>query len=132
MKPTNEQIIKALEYLETENNPIVQPDGITIDEPFGGYIAAFGGAVVQMGLLPAVMLYDSHSDGNTCRQKISQALFDLYKTDVTPAPTETNFYEYLQCNFVANDPDYLWCRKEVMQWVIALKMAMRTFKFVKL
>jgi len=137
MKPTNQQILDALTYLNSDNSKNIvkkkkDKDGNETDEryipnAYNGYIAALGGTMVQMGLLPTVMVYHNHNKGNTQRKHITDALFALYKIG-KDGIAENNFFDYLTNNWDENMMK-TW-RKEIMQIAIALKMGIRSFELI--
>ncbi|MEL6866209.1 MAG: hypothetical protein AAFP19_17400 [Bacteroidota bacterium] len=131
IKPNKQQIIQALRFLESDEKSIVKTAGPKkfIDKTYNGYIAAFGGTVVQMGLFPAVMLYHNDKREGTCRRHITTAIFELYKKNHQDI-TANNLFEFLRP--IAEPEQVYKVRSEIMQIALALKMAIRSYELKEL
>jgi CRISPR-associated protein Cmr5 len=112
-KRIEEYIPRALEALKTAN---IVVNG-AFNSEFGGYIAAFGPSVIQSGLLPTVAFY---SCKDAClakdRQKIGVAILRIISQD-----SKESLLDYINNRTEET-------KQEVLDAVIALKLALRTFK----
>ena len=94
-----------------------------IPKEYNGYIAAFGPSIIQMGVIPAVAAYsncNTQKGKNTI--KICNAIYNLINND------NGSLLNYvLQDNGVV--PTYK--KREIMNAITALKLAIRTFEFEK-
>ncbi len=140
MKPTEKQIINALEYLGSKKaEKIVKSDETDatkkyIPNTFNGYIASFGGSIVQAGLLPTALIYCNDSE----RKKLAEALFHLYeqeeeyKKDVKQE--DNNLMDYLQRKWKQEGittRDKQRIRNKLVQIATALKLAIRSYELKK-
>jgi len=108
---------------------IIKKEG-HIDKVYKGYIESFGPTVIQSGLLPAICLYEkkgtsSEGDKKCIIKAIQYILQDYFeeKND-TKADSKGGFLE-----LVEKKPDKAECKEKIMNAVIALKLAIRTFEF---
>ncbi|MEZ4773690.1 MAG: hypothetical protein R3D00_10955 [Bacteroidia bacterium] len=131
--PRIEQMIpKAIEVLQSE----VANGGTTIPDKFKGYFASFGAAVVQSGLLPAVIFYgqkENQKEGgkaNTgpqeARWKVTWCIYRLIFPD---KKVETDKHAALK-NYLLGKTNQLTEAEEmnILDAALALKMALRTFE----
>lgn len=115
-----EQLIPlAFKAIET---CIIKKDG-HIDKVYKGYIESFGPTVIQSGLLPAICLYEkkgTSSEGDKIR--VIEAIQYILPTDFTNSPSKFS-------TLVGGRTDKVECKEKIMNAVIALKLAIRTFEF---
>lgn len=101
---------------------IIKKDG-HIDKVYKGYIESFGPTVIQSGLLPAICLYEkkgTSSEGDKIR--VIEAIQYILPTDFTNSPSKFSM-------LVGGRTDKVECKEKIMNAVIALKLAIRTFEF---
>ena len=93
---------------------------------FGGYISSLGAAIVQSGLLPAMIFYENDdSQSNEDRTKVAKAIklilnSEYYKMNIT----QRKIAEYILEND-ANQDDLL---KNVTEAATAMKLALRLYE----
>jgi hypothetical protein len=125
-KAVEDYIPKA--YIALKVAGVVDEKG-EIDNTFKGYIASFGAAIAQSGMLPAISYFsaDGQSKG---RSKLIISIYMLVTTTDT-LPKETLFDYYLN---VLNKHDNSELRKldeKIYNAAIALKLVMNLYKIVK-
>lgn len=116
MKLSVDTVEKACDALTKSG--IVDKNG-EYDKEFKGYISAFGVAVVQMGLYPALLIFEDES-ANTKgdRSKLADALgIFLDKTDKL-----SKHYASL------DEEERKLMQKRVNEALVALKLALRIYK----
>lgn len=92
---------------------------------YNGYIASFGAAVIQSGLLPAVIFFENtNANSEEKRFKVIHALVFILNNHFAMVDVKLPFHKYL-LEEGCNTSDIL---KNVNQAVAALKLALRTFK----
>lgn len=115
-----EQLIPlAFKAIET---CIINKDG-HIDKVYKGYIESFGPTVIQSGLLPAICLYEkkgTSSEGD--KSRVIEAIQYILPTDFTNSSSKFS-------TLVGGRTDKVECKEKIMNAVIALKLAIRTFEF---
>ena len=100
---------------------------------FNGYISSFGASIVQAGLLPTVIFFENENSGaDDDRGKICKAIYLMLERKNDPTFPVTNlgrkhFHQHLLEQERFKDPKLL---KEVANYAVALKIALRTFKLV--
>lgn len=97
-----------------------QFDLAKIEGTLEGQIAAFGGNVVQSGLLPALLFYQQK------RQEVYKALDEIHKRQF--GQRGIDLVELAKSKTGSQD-DYNLVRSQVMQCAVGLKLAMRTYAF---
>ena len=102
---------------------------IPVPKAFKGYFSAFGAAVVQSGMLPAVIFFENDTGRTEAdRPQVIKAVFKLLKKKLLIPGTATNgLTAYLLES--ANRQKEL--QKPIVEAAIALKIALRTFKIEK-
>ena len=99
-------------------------DKKSIPSEYSGYIAAFGAAVIQSGLLPAIAFFQREkADSAQDKKKLTRAILHI----LSPGKPETA--TLLDHALAAQDPRAL--KQEVLTAATALKLAIRTFKLDK-
>lgn len=102
----------------------------TVPNEYKGYIDSFGSVIVQNGLIPAVVFFensggkDSASGGQVAenRKKLMSSILK-----VTGQANHKTLYDYITVSMPKKDIKFL--RDEIVRAAIAVKLALRTFKF---
>lgn len=110
-----EEIERALKAIEAEN---LAPNG-TVSSEVLGYVASFGAAVIQSGLVAAVVFFGQESTDSDAkdRPKLIRALHYMMGS---PGST---LLQHLR----ANPNDLLAIESDLLEKAVALKLALRTF-----
>lgn len=114
-------LVAAIKYLKNK------PDGIfsgnKVQKEFPGYIASFGSAIIQSGLLPSVALFSQQGGQGKNKIPLMNAIFELVKKT---EDQQRNFLDLALAN-----KDNKQFEQEVIRAAISLKLAMRTFEIDK-
>ncbi|WP_035068448.1 type III-B CRISPR module-associated protein Cmr5 [Anditalea andensis] len=125
MKLNEELIRTAIKAIEHEK--IADENG-QYKRQYNGYIASFGAAIIQSGLLPAVIFFENaNANSEENKTKVINALVYVLKEHYKLAHIGLPFHSYL-LQEGRNTPELL---NEVNQAAAALKLALRTFKKMK-
>jgi len=89
------------------------------DNEYAGYISAFGPSVIQAGLIPTVAFYGRKS-GDADRKKVGDAILKV----VAPNENHQEFLFYV----LAHDNDRDETKRKILDAIVALKLAIRTFE----
>lgn len=119
-------------------------NGEIISESYNGQIAAFSVSVALSGLKPTMAVYyseksssevdktkvdKSEEDKNKVdKSKVVELLADMYNKDKKDNLSPKAFYEKIIGLSPKDEPDM---RRVIIEYAIALKLAIRTFKFNK-
>lgn len=97
---------------------------IELPKEFKGYISSFGASIIQSGLLPTVAFFENKdSKSEADRIKITEMIFNIL--DI-----ERDYEEYKLLNYLLeNKENEKEIKEDIENIAIALKLAMRTFKF---
>lgn len=116
MKLSVETVAKACDALTKSG--IVDKNG-EYDKEFKGYISAFGVAVVQMGLYPALLIYEDKSANTGAKRYLLADALGIFldKTDKL-----SEHYKSL------NEETRKLMQKRVNEALVALKLALRIYK----
>jgi len=124
MKPNPDLISRALNKLQATPKPNFFV-GDKIPNKYKGYISSFGGSIVQLGVMPACMVFIANPD----KKKIVTILFAIYKDKFSIAGNP-ELIDYL------NNYWPQWQHAERKQFrnrmaavAVSFKLAMRTFEF---
>lgn len=129
----NNLIPKAMVAIEESG---IANNGV-VEKEFKGYISSMGASIIQAGLLATLAFYQNDSGKKADSSNLLKAILILIKTNDT---TETNLIKYVinksKDNVTGNyvsandlDPDKIYIlEEEVSDALIALKLALRTFK----
>lgn len=133
MKISKEQIEYAIEALRKNN--IISKNN-RYPKAFKGYISSFGAAVIQSGLIPAIIFFENEdNDADADRPRIIGALkyiinakYEQDSTDGTvPAssriPENCSMAQYIMEH---RNTDQLL--KEITEAAVAMKLALRMYK----
>lgn len=119
-------IIKAEEALNNKEVKIFKDEKAkTIPSEFNGYISAFGAAIIQSGLLPAMAFYmNKKSQPKSERGQLINAIaVMLDKADGNELFTE--------CKKLQEKEEQLdVLKRKIIESAIALKLVIRTYKLV--
>jgi hypothetical protein len=128
MKPEPNLILSALKLLDnTSTNQGMVKEG-KIENKYKGYVASFGGSVVQMGIMPACMAFCA--DDN--KKKVAELMFSIFKEVYLPNSDLKGLESYLIDNWREwGEGERKTFRMKFTKAAVSLKMAMRTFEFDK-
>jgi hypothetical protein len=101
-------------------------NGEIVSDSYNGQIAAFSVSVALSGLKPAMALYYSgKGSSDVDKKEIIKLLAAMYSKENTP--TDADKFFQLVIRAAGNDLAVL--KKRIIEYGIALKLAIRTFKF---
>ena len=101
-------------------------NGVIVSDSYNGQIAAFSVSVALSGLKPAMALYYSgKGSSDVDKKEIIKLLAAMYSKENTP--TDADKFFQLVIRAAGNDLAVL--KKRIIEYGIALKLAIRTFKF---
>jgi len=123
-KERKNQLIKwASEVIESSS---ICKDGVIISDSYNGQIAAFSVSVSLSGLKPAMALYYSGKGSSDVDKKnIIELLAAMYSKENGQTNTDAFFQQVIR----ANEDALADLQKKIIEYGIALKLAVRTFKF---
>lgn len=111
------------------NNHSVYDGHQVVSESFNGQIAAFSVSVALSGLKPAMALYYSNTGSSEIDKKqIIELLAGMYSMDKGTQHDAKSLYNSI---VKLEDNDVPAIKKLILEYAIALKLAIRTFKFKK-
>ncbi len=103
-------------------------NGIIESESFNGQIAAFSVAVAMSGLKPAMAIYyDRDNNSSIDKSMIIDLLANMYSKENSFLNKDDFFKEVIY----AEGEKEQSLRNTIIEYAIALKLAIRTFKFKK-
>lgn len=103
-------------------------NGIIESESFNGQIAAFSVAVAMSGLKPAMAIYyDRDNNSSIDKSMIIDLLANMYSKE-NPFLNKDDFFKEV---IYAEGEKEQTLRNTIIEYAIALKLAIRTFKFKK-
>lgn len=103
-------------------------NGIIESESFNGQIAAFSVAVAMSGLKPAMAIYyDRDNNSSIDKSMIIDLLANMYSKENSFLNKDDFFKEVIY----AEGEKEQTLRNTIIEYAIALKLAIRTFKFKK-
>ncbi len=130
----NNLIPKAIHAIR---NSEIEKNGIVAKE-YKGYISSMGASIIQAGLLATLAFYQNDSNKKADSSKVLKALFEMIRSGNT---VDNNLIQYVINNssneniagdFVSEENlvfDKLYLiEEEISDALIALKLALRTFK----
>lgn len=138
MKPNPELIPRAVQAINELE--IADPAGQVPNE-FKGYIDSFGAAIVYNGLIPAVVFYESKGKDTADkekqtveinRNKLMQAILQLlpHQEGKKLSSNENALYNYI-LHRKHQGHSMRKIRQDVVDAGIAVKLALKTFKFTR-
>ncbi len=115
--------IKAVEKIILEGKT-----GKPVPRPFKGYISAFGAAVIQSGILPAVAFYSAKGGAEEDRTNVIRAIeYILNRQENFQYNDNETLLKYL----VEHPAERENLTAKIMDAATALKLALRTFEIEK-
>jgi len=112
-----EAIVEKIQDKDKKNK------GKPIPKPFTGYIASFGPSMIQSGLLPTVLFYSEKGDAKADRRKVLNAICWMIREPGKEPMTIVQLMDHI----IALKRDTFRIKKEILEAVIALKLALRVF-----
>lgn len=134
---------KTLQELIPQARQVISEVGMAnasgeVSTLFKGYISSFGASIVQAGLLPTVIFFENDSETeNKARKKVCQAIYLLIEREKTPNKPTPNVQNYEFNAYLLGKEDGQQrfenprLLQKVVDYAIALKIALRTFKMVE-
>jgi CRISPR-associated protein Cmr5 len=98
---------------------------LEVPSEFKGYISSFGAAVIQSGILPALIFFEDKGSAMEDRTKLLKAIM-LMKCWAGKDDNNISLVEYYK-NMPTGEKDL--AESQILQSAIAIKLALRTFKF---
>ena len=98
-----------------------------VSDSYNGQIAAFSVSVALSGLKPAMALYYSgKGSSDVDKKEIIKLLAAMYRKETGTQTSADAFYQQV---IGANENELAGLQKKIIEYGIALKLAVRTFKF---
>jgi len=123
MKVKTNTLEAAINLLKDPNYEIVSHS--TIKNTYKGYVSAFGGSIVQSGIAPACVAFL----GDDNKKIIVEAIYKICKNTFVNAGYSHNTLSVRKEQ--NGDISSKIFRNQMAEAAIALKLAMRTYEFVK-
>ncbi len=102
-------------------------NGVIVSDSYNGQIAAFSVSVALSGLKPAMALYYSGKGSSDIDKKeIIKLLASMYSKEIG---SETSADVFFQQVIDTNGNELACMQKKIIEYGVALKLAVRTFKF---
>lgn len=102
-------------------------NGAIVSDSYNGQIAAFSVSVALSGLKPAMALYYSgKGSSDVDKKKIIELLAAMYSKEKGVVKNADAFFQEV---IKSNGKEMAGFKKQIMEYGIALKLAVRTFKF---
>ena len=121
----NQLMVWANEVIASSS--ICNREGVIVSESYNGQIAAFSVSVALSGLKPAMALYFSgKGSSDVDKKEIVKLLAAMYSKETG---SNKNADEFFQQVINANGNNLADLKKKIIEYGIALKLAVRTFKF---
>lgn len=129
MKSTQDMIAPAITWVGDPQNGLVKNG--RIPNAYKGYVSSFATTVNQCGLMPAVALFSSTtSKSDSEKFPVLDAVFSLIKEELWKEVTLLDRLLTLSRSTEATRRQELELLEEqVLEAAVALKLAIRTFKF---
>ena len=110
-------------------SPIYGADRRIVSESYNGQIAAFSVAVALSGLKPEIAIYYSgKGSSDVDKKKIIELLADMHSMDKPDDPLDADGL-FNRVIATTNEAELRALQKELVEYSIALKLVIRTFKF---
>ncbi|MCC8142634.1 MAG: hypothetical protein LUD02_02815 [Tannerellaceae bacterium] len=124
MKIRNELIKYAITELKKEIAPEDIYKGV-----YKGYISSFGAAIIQSGLLPAVLTFEQKNENTQAdRSAIIRAIINIIDANRRAHNKTTLIGDQKLAEYILAHKDEYQLINEVEEAAIALKLALRMFK----
>lgn len=121
MKINAKILTEAINHLATDTN--IQEHG-KIKNKMKGYVSSFGGSIVQSGIATACVAFL----GDDNKKHIVEAIYSICKKVNSSVYTEAKLEDRKKISTAdISSPTF---RKDMAEAAVALKLAMRTYKFV--
>lgn len=102
-------------------------EGIIVSDSYNGQIAAFSVSVALSGLKPAMALYYSgKGSSDVDKKEIIKLLAAMYSKEIGSQKSADQFFQQV---IGASENELAGLQKKIIEYGIALKLAVRTFKF---
>ena len=102
-------------------------EGIIVSDSYNGQIAAFSVTVALSGLKPAMALYYSgKGSSDVDKKEIIKLLAAMYSKEIGSQKSADQFFQQV---IGASENELAGLQKKIIEYGIALKLAVRTFKF---
>ncbi len=102
-------------------------EGIIVSDSYNGQIAAFSVSVALSGLKPAMALYYSgKGSSDVDKKEIIKLLAAMYSKEIGSLKSADQFFQQV---IGASENELAGLQKKIIEYGIALKLAVRTFKF---
>lgn len=127
MKQVEKWIPDAIQVITADK--FCKEGTLKIDKEFKGYFASFGAAIIQSGLLPAVIFFENEQgDAKADRPKVPKAILHLLRKQYNqeqnrPLHEYEKLSDYLLKSGQPDSKDLAIIGKAA----VALKIALRTF-----
>ena len=117
-------------YIPSAINAVKQhiASGEKVKRQFKGYIASFGAAVIQTGLIPAVAFYSVQAGAEVDRGKIIEAIKEILEKAGEAKIGQQSLLQFLIKRYEQGGEDMSRWKEKVMDAATALKLAVRTFE----
>ncbi len=127
-KKSKDQLIKWADEVIRSSSIYNKDKGMIVSESYNGQIAAFSVTVALSGLKPAMAVYYSgKGSSDVDKKKIIDLLAAMYVKDGHDSANSDDFYSLV---IKTSDQEKLAAlQKAIIEYAIALKLAVRTFKF---
>ena len=120
----NQLVVWANEVIGSSS---ICKEGIIVSDSYNGQIAAFSVSVALSGLKPAMALYYSgKGSSDVDKKEIIKLLAAMYSKEIGSQKSADQFFQQV---IAANGNALADLQKKIMEYGIALKLAVRTFKF---
>ena len=114
------ELVKKVKIANEENE---------VKNEFNGYFSAFGAAIIQSGLKPALAFYANEKTAKE-RSKILKAIYVLITNEDIKKPDELGADKLLQYVIASSEQEEI-LKDNIIDASIALKLAVRTYKLLK-
>lgn len=128
-KPNNKHIEEAIKLLENPVGGIVKEieRKKTIQSKYNGYIASFGGSIINSGLIATLMIFEA----NTEKNKIIEILFNLYNNHFKPGIQKSSGTHYFNQVLSLDYNDQKLLRNNLADLAVEIKLAMRCYQQIE-
>lgn len=123
MKIKTNTLQAAIDFLKASGNGIVSSR--TIKNTYKGYVSAFGGSIVQSGIAPACVAFL----GDDNKKHVVEAIYKICKNTFGNALySHSSLSTRKEGNGDISSKQF---RNNMAEAAVALKLAMRTYEFIK-
>lgn len=96
-----------------------------------GYISSFGASIIQSGMIPTIAFFENEEgQAKSERKELMKVILYMIEENykIEEKKKETTLLDYI-LEKKKNDEDLIEIEEEIINAAIALKLALRTFKF---